>query len=80
MAEIAALAAEPRARAHAFVHRLLGAQLNAMAEDFHREVARINHSVVGMAADATELLRLRDLASGQGPDQGGDRDQLPAQP
>jgi hypothetical protein len=71
MAEIVALAAEPRARAHAFVHRLLGAQLNAMAEDFHREVGRINHSVVGMAADATELLRLRDLASGQGPDQKG---------
>lgn len=64
--EIAALAAEPRDRAHAFVHRLLGAQLTAMAEDFHREVARINHSVVGMASDATELLRLRDLASGQG--------------
>jgi ABC-type transporter Mla subunit MlaD len=64
--EIATLDAEPRARAHAFVHRLLGAQLIAMAEDFHREVARINHNVVGMAADATELLRLRDLASGQG--------------
>jgi hypothetical protein len=65
--EIAALAPEPRQRAQAFVHRLLGAQLAAMAEDFHREVARIGHSVVGMAADATELLRLRDLASGQGP-------------
>ncbi len=64
--EIAALAAEPRARAHAFVHRLLGAQLCATGDDFHREVARINHSVIGMAADATELLRLRDLASGQG--------------
>jgi hypothetical protein len=37
-----------------------------MAEDFHREVARIGHNVIGMAADATELLRLRDLASGQG--------------
>ncbi|WP_165188988.1 hypothetical protein [Caulobacter soli] len=64
--EIAALPAEPRERAHAFVHRLLGAQLVAMGEDFHREVARINDSVIGMAADATELLRLRDLASGQG--------------
>jgi hypothetical protein len=66
MPEISALDAEPRARAHAFVHRLLGAQLSAMAEDFEREVARINQSVVGMAADAVELLRLRDLASGQG--------------
>lgn len=71
MPEISTLAAEPRARAHAFVHRLLGAQLSAMAEDFEREVARINQSVVGMAADAMELLRLRDLASGQGPNQAG---------
>jgi len=63
--EIATLAPEPRQHAQAFVHRLLGAQLAAMAEDFHREVARIGHNVVGMAADATELLRLRDLASGQ---------------
>lgn len=64
--EIAALASAPRERARAFVHRLLGAQLTAMAEDFHREVGRINHNVIGMAADATELLRLRDLASGKG--------------
>lgn len=64
-AEIAALDAEPRARAHAFVHRLLGAQLTSTAEDFHREVERIGHNVIGMAADASELLRLRDLASGQ---------------
>jgi len=65
-AEIAVLDDEQRERAHAFVHRLLGAQLTAMAEDFHREVARIGHNVSGMAADAGELLRLRDLASGQG--------------
>lgn len=64
-AEIAALDPEPRARAHAFMHRLLGAQLTATAEDFHREVERIGHNVIGMAADAAELLRLRDLASGQ---------------
>ncbi|MBO9545845.1 hypothetical protein [Caulobacter sp.] len=64
-AEIAALDAEPRVRAHAFVHRLLGAQLVATAEDFHRDVTRIGQNVIGMAADATELLRLRDLASGQ---------------
>ena len=63
--EIAALEAEPRARAHAFVHRLLGAQTSATAEDFHRDVSRIGQNIIGMAADATELLRLRDLASGQ---------------
>jgi len=64
-ADIAALAPEPRARARAFMHRLLGAQLTATADDFHREVERIGHNVIGMAADAAELLRLRDLASGQ---------------
>jgi hypothetical protein len=64
--EIDALAPEARDRAHAFVHRLLGAQLVATAEDFHRDVSRIGTSVMGMAADASELLRLRDLASGQG--------------
>lgn len=64
-AEVAALDAEPRARAHAFMHRLLGAQLTATAEDFHRDVSRIGQNIIGMAADAAELLRLRDLASGQ---------------
>jgi hypothetical protein len=34
-------------------------------------VARIGHNVVGMAGDATELLRLRDLASGQTANQAG---------
>jgi hypothetical protein len=63
--EIAGLSDAPRTRAQAFVHRLLGAQLTATAEDFHREVSRIGHNVIGMAADAAELLRLRDLASGQ---------------
>ena len=64
-AEIAALQPEARARAHAFMHRLLGAQLTATAEDFHREVSRIGQNIIGMAADAAELLRLRDLASGR---------------
>lgn len=63
--EIAALAPEQQARAYAFVHRLLGAQLGATAEDFHRDVSRIGQNVIGMAADAAELLRLRDLVSGQ---------------
>jgi hypothetical protein len=64
--EIEALAPEPQGRAYAFVHHLLGAQLVATAEDFHRDVSRIGTNVMGMAADASELLRLRDLASGQG--------------
>lgn len=65
-AEIAALPTEPRERAHAFTHRLLAAQLAATAEDFHRDVSRIGLNVIGMAADASEILRLRDLAFGQG--------------
>jgi hypothetical protein len=47
------------------VHRLLAAQLGATAEDFHRDVSRIGLNVIGMAADASEILRLRDLAFGQ---------------
>lgn len=61
--EIAGLADEPRQRAQAFTHRLLGAQLSATAEDFHRDVSRIGANVAGMAADAAELLRLGDMAS-----------------
>ena len=63
--EIGALPPEQRERAHAFVHRLLGAQLTATADDFHRDVSRIGANVIGMAGDATELLRLRDLVYGQ---------------
>lgn len=63
--EIQALSPEQRARAHAFAHRLLGGQLAATAEDFHRDVSRISANVVGMACDANELLRLRDVAYGQ---------------
>jgi hypothetical protein len=60
-----ALSADQRDRAHAFVHRLLAAQVAATAEDFHRDVSRIGLNVIGMAADASEILRLRDLAFGQ---------------
>ncbi|CAN5416259.1 chemotaxis protein [soil metagenome] len=63
--EINALSPEQHDRAHAFVHRLLGAQLTATADDFHRDVSRISANVIGMAGDAIELLRLRDLAYGQ---------------
>jgi len=60
-----ALSADQRDRAFAFVHRLLAAQLAATGEDFHRDVSRIGQNVIGMAADASEILRLRDLAFGQ---------------
>lgn len=63
--ELDALTAEARGRAEAFTCRLLAAQLTATAEDFHRDVSRIGVNVTGMAADASELLRLRDLAYGQ---------------
>jgi len=43
---------------------LLAAQLRDTAKDFHRDVARIGQSMSGMATDATEILRLRDLAFG----------------
>jgi len=51
-------------RLRALVHRLLAAQLEATAADFHRDVARIGQNMSEMAADAGELMRLRDLAFG----------------
>ncbi len=67
----ASLSVEQRRRLEAFVHRLLAAQLAATAEDFHRDVSRIGANVAGMAADAGEILRLRDLAYGQDENAGG---------
>jgi hypothetical protein len=64
LAQVRDLAPEPRARLEAFVHGLLAAQLRDTAKDFHRDVARIGQSMSGMATDATEILRLRDLAFG----------------
>jgi hypothetical protein len=69
-AEIAALPQADRARAEAFVHRLLAAQLGTTTEDFHREVKRIGENIAGMAGDAGEMLRLRDHAQGRGADGG----------
>jgi hypothetical protein len=64
-AKASGLTAEQNARLEAFVHRLLAAQLDATAADFHRDVSRIAANVAGMAADAGEMLRLRDMAYGQ---------------
>ena len=64
-AKASGLTAEQNMRLEAFVHRLLAAQLDATAADFHRDVSRIAANVAGMAVDAGEMLRLRDLAYGQ---------------
>ncbi|WP_235523781.1 hypothetical protein [Caulobacter sp. Root487D2Y] len=66
LAEVAVpLSPGQRQRTEAFVHRLLAAQLAATADDFHRDVSRIGVNIAGMASDASEILRLRDLAYGQ---------------
>jgi hypothetical protein len=59
------LAPEPQARLEGLVHGLLAAQLEATAADFHRGVARISQNMSGLAVDAAEILRLRDLAFGR---------------
>lgn len=53
---------EQHRRLQALIHRLLAAQLEATAADFHRDVARIGQNMSEMASDASQLLRLRDLA------------------
>ena len=64
--EVRALPAEARARLETFLRRLLIAQLDATTGDFRRDVSRIGLNVGAMAADASEILRLRDHAEGQG--------------
>lgn len=64
--EVRALPAEGRARLSAFLHRLLIAQLDATTRDFRQAVSRIGLNVGAMAADANEILRLREHAEGQG--------------
>lgn len=64
--EVRALPAESRARLETFLRQLLIAQLDATTRDFRRDVSRIGLNVGAMAADASEILRLRDHAEGQG--------------
>lgn len=71
LAEVEGLAPEPRGRLEAFIHGLMAEQLRAAGGDFHRDVARIGTSMAGMAADASEILRLRDLAFGRSDAAGG---------
>jgi hypothetical protein len=71
LAQVEGLDDEPRERLEAFIHALLAEQLRATAGDFHRDVARIAQNMSGMATDASEILRLRDLAVGQVDSGGG---------
>ncbi|PHY18830.1 hypothetical protein CSW59_10300 [Caulobacter sp. BP25] len=64
--EVRALPAEAHARLSTFLHKLLTAQLNATTRDFRQAVSRIGLNVGAMAADASEILRLRDHAESQG--------------
>lgn len=70
-AEVEDLSQDARARLEVFVFRMLAAQLAATAVDFERDVARIGANMSGLAGDAAEILRLRDLAFGSGGAQGG---------
>jgi len=60
----------------AAVHPLLAAQLGAAAADFNRDAAQIQQSMAGIAGDAAELLRLRDLAFGGSAAGGGFLDRM----
>jgi hypothetical protein len=62
----AELSAEQTDRVAAHLHALLAAQLAATVEDFGHQAAEINQSMTGLAEDLSKLLRLRDLAYGQG--------------
>jgi hypothetical protein len=64
--DAAGLAPAAQARAEGAVNPLLAAQLAAAAADFNRDSAQIHQSMAGIAVDASELLRLRDLAFGRG--------------
>jgi len=64
----ASLSADQRARASALIQRLMAEQLGDVMSDFDREVSEIVASMAGLASDATALLKLRDLAYGEGGD------------
>lgn len=64
--EVRALPEEAQTRLSAFLRRLLIAQLDATTRDFRQAVSRIGLNVGAMAADANEILRLREHAESQG--------------
>jgi hypothetical protein len=71
LGEVEHLTPGQRERMAGFIHRLLTAQLQATAEEFDRDVGRIGAAMGGIAGDAAEILRLRDLAFGRETDDGG---------
>lgn len=64
--EVHALPAEASERLSSFLRQLLIAQLEATTRDFRQAVSRIGLNVGAMAADASEILRLREHAESQG--------------
>jgi hypothetical protein len=62
------LSPDRRARASALIQRLMAEQLGDTMSDFDREVSEIVASMSGLASDARALLKLRDLAYGEGGD------------
>ncbi|MBS0411898.1 MAG: hypothetical protein JSR86_18410, partial [Proteobacteria bacterium] len=68
LAEVQGVNADQRERLTAYVHGLLAAQLRAASGDFYGDVGRIGSAMAGLAGDAGEILRLRELAFGGGDD------------
>ncbi|MGA0601949.1 hypothetical protein ACO2Q3_14685 [Caulobacter sp. KR2-114] len=66
-------------RMSAYVHGLLAAQLRAASADFHADVGRIGKAMAGLATDAREILRLREMAFGDDGRGGGFLSQLESQ-
>jgi hypothetical protein len=71
LAEIPGLSDDQAQRLSAYVHGLLAAQLRAASTDFHTDVGRIGKAMAGLANDAGEILRLRELAFGDDGQGGG---------
>ena len=71
LAQVPDLKPEPRGRLEAFVFGLLAEQLRDASADFDRDVTRIGDNMAGIAADASEILRLRELAFGRADEGGG---------
>jgi len=68
LGQVRDVTADQRERMAAYVHGLLAAQLRAASTDFHSDVGRIGSAMAGLAADAGEIQRLRELAFGGGED------------
>lgn len=78
LSRLHAASPDPLARAPlaAAVTPLLAALLASAAADFHRDAEQIHQSMAGIAAGASELLRLRELAFGRAADGEGFLDRM----